>query len=283
MPRLTHGGGPHAWPLLTGSGYVLGRFDCPPHAERWHAVDWIGEQPHVVLPGTAVRIGAVGEEPGVCTANEVIVYDRDTHYRRAVVSGEGDRCTFVAVGDELAAELCLDTPGRPGIRRGPCPGPLYVAHRRIRRELEGVRPDLLAIDEAVLALLAGVAPSAPTATREHGADGDRHRTAVDAVRALLAGEPTRRWRLAELAATVHYSPYCLARMFRRHTGYPIAGYRRELCLRESLPLALDPAADLSSIAVSFGFSSHSHYTHAFHKTFGCTPSQARRGAQVLST
>ena len=296
MPRLTHGGGPHAWPLLAGSGYVLGRFDCPPHAERWHAVDWIGDQPHVVLPGTAVRIGAVGEEPGVCTANEVIVYDRDTHYRRAVISGDGDRCTFVAVGDELAEELGLGARGGPRIRRGPCPAPLYVTHRRIRRELEGASPDLLAIDEAVLAVLAGAVGSAvaPSAERDRP-DTGRHRAAVDAVRALIAGEPTRRWRLAELAAAVHYSPYCLARMFRRHTGYPIAGYRRELCLRESLPHALEPAADLSELAVRFGFSSHSHYTHAFGRTFGCTPSQARRtagrsrtdrpaeGRQVLST
>jgi AraC-like DNA-binding protein len=282
MPWLTDGGGPHAWPLLAGSGYVLGRFDCPPQAERWHAVDWIGDQPHVVLPGTAVRIGAVGEEPGVCTANEVIVYDRDTHYRRSVVSREGDRCTFVAVGDELAAELGLDAAGRPRIRRGPCPAPLYVAHRRIRRALSGVRADLLAIDEAVLAVLTGAVGSAAAPVRDQPGTA-RHRAAVDAVKALLAGDPTRRWRLAELAAAVHYSPYCLARMFRRHTGYPIAGYRRELCLRESLPQALEPAADLSELAVRFGFSSHSHYTHAFHKTFGCTPSQARRGPQVLST
>jgi len=226
----------------------------------------------------------------VCTANEIIVYDRDTHYRREVISREGDRCTFVAVGDELAAELGLDAPGPPRIRRGPCPAPVYVAHRRVRRELEGARPDLLALDEAVLAVLAEAAGSAaaPATERDGPApkregQAARHRVAVDAVRALIADDPTRRWRLAELAAAVHYSPYCLARMFRRHTGYPIAGWRRELCLRESLPLALEPTVDLSELAVRFGFSSHSHYTHAFGRAFGCTPSQARLGAQVLRT
>lgn len=282
MPRLTHGGGPHAWPLLAGSGYVLGRFDCPPDAELWRAVNWIGDEPHVVLPGTPVRIGAVGEEPGVCTANEVIVYDRDTHYRRATVGGEGDRCTYLAIGDELAAELGLDAPGRPRIRRSPCPAPVYVAHRRIRRQLDGAGPDPLALDEAILAVLSGAVGSA-TAPERDGPEATRHRAAVDAVRALIAGDPVRRWRLAELATAVHYSPYCLARMFRRHTGYPIAAYRRELCLRASLPQALEPSADLSELAVRFGFSSHSHYTHAFHKTFGCTPSQARLTPQVLTT
>ena len=41
---------------------------------------------------------------------------------------------------------------------------------------------------------------------------------VDAVKGLLAGAPTRVWTLAELGAAVHYSPYFLARTFRRHTG-----------------------------------------------------------------
>jgi len=85
----------------------------------------------------------------------------------------------------------------------------------------------------------------------------------------------RVWTLAELGAAVHYSPYFLARTFHRHTGYPIARYRRLLCLRQSLPRVLRTGADLSRIAAEHGFSSHSHYTRAFRAAFGCTPSQAR--------
>jgi len=258
----------HAWPLFAGSGYVLGRFECPPDADRWRAVDWIGPQAHVVLPETAVRIGAERGEADVCTANEVVVYDRDTYYRRELVSAEGDRCTFLAVGEELAGELRLD--GRSRIRHRACPPAAYVAHHRA---LAWLGSDPLALDETLLAVLATIMGTPYQRTRS---------STVDEVKALIAANPVRRWRLAELAAAVHYSPYFLARMFRRHTGHSIARYRRDLCLRQSLPFALESGADLSRIALRFGFSSHSHYTQAFGKAFGCTPSQARTASGFVT-
>lgn len=263
--RRLNGGGPHAWPLFAGTGYVLGHFACPPDADRWRTLDWIGPQPHVVLPETAVRIGAEGGDPDVCTANEVLVYGRDTYYRRGLVNADGDRCTYLAVDDDLANALRLN--GSHGIDRHTSPAALYVLTRQVRRALEGPHPDLLALDEALLLVLAHITGTPNQRTRS---------STVEAVKALIGEQPIRQWRLAELAAAVHYSPYFLARMFRRHTGHSIAQYRRELCLRQSLPSALDPSADLSRVAERFGFSSHSHYTQAFRKTFGCTPTHARR-------
>jgi AraC family transcriptional regulator len=269
--------GPYVRHLLAGSGYVLGGFHCPPGAARWREPNWIGERPHVVLPSTAVRIGA-GTAPGeVRTVNEVVVYDRDTTtYRRGLVSAEGDRCMFVAVGDQLADELGLET--GDGVRHAPCAPEPYLRMHRARAALRRPDPDLLAADEAVLAVLGHAARR--LRPRRRAARGAA--AAVDAVKGLLAGTPTRVWTLAELGAAVHYSPYFLARTFHRHTGYPIARYRRLLCLRQSLPSVLRTGTDLSRIAAEHGFSSHSHYTKAFRAAFGCTPLQAR-GAQAPIT
>jgi AraC-like DNA-binding protein len=141
--------------------------------------------------------------------------------------------------------------------------------------------DPLRLDEAMLSLLEAAATTPWTAAK---ARPRAHRAAVEEVQRLVACAPSRPWTLAELAARVHYSPYFLARLFRRLTGYSIAGYRQQLRLRLSLEQALKPAADLSAIAAGYGFSSHSHYTRAFRQAFGCTPSQARAGSgQVLST
>jgi AraC-like DNA-binding protein len=277
MPQLLDRAvGPHERHELAGSGYVLGAFRCPPGAARWREPNWIGDRPHVVLPSTPVRIGAGSAPDEVRTGNEVVAYDRDTTYRRGLVSAEGDRCTFVAVGDELADELGLDSGA--GVRQAPCAPQAYLRVHRARAVLRRPDPDLLAVDEAVLSLLGHAARRLGRA--RHRADG--RAAAVDAVKGLLASAPTRVWTLAELGAAVHYSPYFLARTFHRHTGYPIARYRRLLCLRQSLPRALRAGADLSRIAADHGFSSHSHYTRAFRAAFGCTPSQAR-GAQVPIT
>ncbi len=104
-------------------------------------------------------------------------------------------------------------------------------------------------------------------------DGLRAAT-VDAVKGLLAGAPTRVWTLAELGAAVHYSPYFLARMFHRHTGYPIARVPPAAVPAAVVAPGAAAGADLSRIAAEHGFSSHSHYT-GVPAAFGCTPSQAR--------
>jgi hypothetical protein len=78
-----------------------------------------------------VRIAATGGTPRLTSANEVVVYDRDTHDRPGLVSAEGDRCAFVAVDDALADELRLESArrrARPRVRRAPlAPSPARPA------------------------------------------------------------------------------------------------------------------------------------------------------------
>jgi AraC-like DNA-binding protein len=248
--------------------------------DRWRRPNWIGAEPHVVFPRTAVRIIADGAEPHVCTANDVLVYAADTHYRRELISADGDRCLYVAVSFPLAEELGLPLRPRPTpLRHGPCPARPYVLAQSIRSAAGSAGVDPLRLDEAVLSLLGAAAATPWTAPRTPSL---AHRAAVEEVQRLVATAPDHQWTLAELAARVHYSPFFLTRLFRRRTGYSIAGYRQQLRLRLSLEQALRPAADLSAIAAGYGFSSHSHYTRAFRQAFGCTPSQARSG-QVLTT
>jgi AraC family transcriptional regulator len=268
----------HAVHEFTGTGYVLGRFHCPAGDPRWRTTDWIGERPHVVVPRTPVRIGPSAGRLELRTANEIVVYDGGAHYRRGLASPDGDRCAFIAVEPALADEVGLATSRRAPVRHAPADPRAFLTLHRARAALARADPDRPAIDEALLTVVAHAARRTGTLDGAATAPAD----AVGWVRELLAADPTRRWTLAELAAAVHYSPYFLARVFRRQTGSTIASYRRQLCLRASLPRALRPGADLARIAVEHGFSSHSHYTTAFRKHFGCTPSQARDD-QVLST
>jgi AraC-like DNA-binding protein len=54
------------------------------------------------------------------------------------------------------------------------------------------------------------------------------------------------------------------------------GYRNQLRLRAALESLRDPRVDLSGLALDLGFSSHSHFTVMFRRSFGCPPSQFRR-------
>jgi AraC family transcriptional regulator len=183
------------------------------------------------------------------------------------------------VGDALAGELGLDRgrrARRPRLRHGPIDAGTFARSHEIRAAVTGDHPDPLLVDDLVMSVLAHAARRVVDRPTD-GPGAQQQRRAVEEVKAALADDPTRAWRLAELAGRVHYSPFALARMFRRRTGYSIVGYRQQLRLRLSLPEAL-AATDLSAVAARYGFSSHSHYTRAFRQAFGCTPSQARRGA-----
>jgi AraC-like DNA-binding protein len=56
-------------------------------------------------------------------------------------------------------------------------------------------------------------------------------------------------------------------------------YLTQLRLARAL-VELPHAGDLTSLALDLGFSSHSHFTFAFRRAFGCTPSQFREAARV---
>jgi AraC-like DNA-binding protein len=264
--------------VFAGTGYVIGIFDCPPSAEgRWHVENSIGPQTHLVIPGTPVWITGDGGEPAVSTPNEVLLYDPELRYLRRPVVEHGDHCMFFVLSDDLADELRIGRPAvrrRPRLRRHPVAATPYATGQRLRRRLHvvpGAAPDPLDVDDAALDLLGAL--TALLADPQHPARGNRD--AVEAAKAMLAGDLTRRWTLADVAAAVHYSPFGFARMFRRMTGYTVQGYLRHLRLRTSLEAALAPGASLSEVAVAHGFASHSHYTRAFRQAFGATPSGLR--------
>jgi AraC-like DNA-binding protein len=93
----------------------------------------------------------------------------------------------------------------------------------------------------------------------------------------LASDLSRRWTLAEIAGEVGGSPVYLTQVFQQVEGVPL--YRYQLGLR--LARALDLLAhydDLSALSADLGFSSHSHFSAAFQRTYGRSPSEFRQSA-----
>src|SRR5262245_42767951 len=83
-----------------------------------------------------------------------------------------------------------------------------------------------------------------------------------------------RLRLADIAEAVGASPAYLTDVFSRVEGVPLHRYLMQLRLARAL-VELPDAHDITTLALNLGFSSHSHFTSSFRRTFGCTPSQYR--------
>jgi AraC-like DNA-binding protein len=99
---------------------------------------------------------------------------------------------------------------------------------------------------------------------------------VEAVKLLLAERPGANLSLVEIARAVHCSPFHLARLFRAAVGSTIHQYQLRLRLALALERLSDHPASLTHLALDLGFSSHSHFTTAFQRLFGTSPSKFRR-------
>ena len=59
---------------------------------------------------------------------------------------------------------------------------------------------------------------------------------------------------------------------------PLHRYHLLARMAAALDEVLDSSRDLATIGVELGFSSHSHFTAAFRRSFDITPSELRRTA-----
>lgn len=81
-------------------------------------------------------------------------------------------------------------------------------------------------------------------------------------------------RLPDIARAVGASPAYLTDVFKRIEGVPLHRYLVHLRLSRAL-VELPHANDLTRLAGDLGFSNHSHFTAAFRRAYGCTPSRFR--------
>jgi AraC-like DNA-binding protein len=107
----------------------------------------------------------------------------------------------------------------------------------------------------------------------------RHAELVEATKELLLRRFDEPLSLDRLAHLVGASPFHLARLFRRRTGFSLHGYRTRVRLLHALDRAADFRGRLTDLALDLGFASQSHLTDAFRRTFGVPPGAlASRGS-----
>ena len=241
-----------------------------------------------VFPRTSVRIQHAGRSPFITSPNVVTFYNRDQVYFRDRVTEEGDRCDWFAVAPSVLLEAVARhdpaAAGRPdapfAFTHGPADARSYLLQRLVVRHLtEGDPIDPLFVEESAVRLLAHTVAGAARAWGLAGATPEpRHKDLAEQAKGLLAGELGEPLTLEELARRAGASVFHLCRTFRRHTGSTLHGYRTQMRLRTALERAADPGTDLTDLALDLGYSSHSHFTAAFRKAFGVTPSTFRRKA-----
>ena len=104
-------------------------------------------------------------------------------------------------------------------------------------------------------------------TRAHRVARER----VERVRAILRERLAQPPQLEELGKMVGCSQFYLSRLFSQETGMTIQQYLRQSRMERAAELLRGGKCNVTEAALEVGYSSLSHFSSAFHETFGCCP------------
>jgi AraC family transcriptional regulator len=150
---------------------------------------------------------------------------------------------------------------------------LQILHARFLQTVTSGDLDSVAAEELMIAILRSA-----LATHTNGWNASRStRRLIARAKEFLETNFAEPIRLADVARAVGASPAYLTHVFSRAEGVPLHRYLTQLRLARAL-IELPEARDITTLALSLGFSSHSHFTAAFRRAFACTPSQFREAA-----
>lgn len=285
-------GGWHARTTLFASQSVtIGATRCRP------AVEGVGPEclsgaAVVAFPRRGLFILHVRGEQFLADPNQVILQNPNDVFRSSHPGAVGDDTTWFALSTDIIRDAAVrfdpsmeDRPDAPFVLTHIPSDPRTFLLQRLAFEhcVKHDDTDPLFLQEIGIAIAHRVVATAyksmgTPARHQPRADTLRaHRDCAEHVKVMLASRFKDRLTLEEIAADVHVAPCHLCRLFRRYTGLPIHRYLNRIRLRASINRFLDPAANLSGVATDMGFASHSHFSDAFRKEFGLTPSAVRDG------
>jgi AraC-like DNA-binding protein len=89
--------------------------------------------------------------------------------------------------------------------------------------------------------------------------------------AVLRENPAEPPDLEGLGRRVGCSPFYLSRTFSAELGMTIPQYVRQLRMERAAELLRSGKFNVTEAALEVGYSSLSHFSQAFHETFGCCP------------
>jgi AraC family transcriptional regulator len=237
---------------------------------------------HFVFPYRGTYLRHVGESQAVAESNQVLLFNAGQGYQvsHPVHVQSGDASLVLALDEALLRELAPKaltwdkdtfTFRRQQLGIDPRAQTLVALLRHSLRENVAER-----LEAESLTLTLAQRSLGSRTTHTAGANTGRQRLA-DRTKLILASDLSRRWALADIAAEVGVSPVYLTQVFQQVEGVPLYRYQLRLRLARSLDL-LGQYEDLSQLSLELGFSSHSHFSASFLKTYGRTPTEFRQAA-----
>jgi AraC-like DNA-binding protein len=223
-----------------------------------------------VRSGSFVRRDRLGRH--VADATRVVFFDPAEPYMVDHPLPGGDRCTTLTFTPATLREAVRHARGEPErlFARSTLAGSgeMHVLHRELLQAAHYA--DAVRVEETALGLLR-LCTEGDEMPRLRGAAANRAAALAADAQVLIAGSFTGKLMLEDLAAELGVSPFRLCRAFRQATGGSLHQHLTRLRLATALEKLPQYRERLTDLALDLGFSSHSHFSHAFRGYFGRTP------------
>ena len=233
----------------------------------------------VCFPYRGIHVWHVAGEDVIGDANQVVFVRGGESYRMSAPVAGGYAELILTPPIELLAELAgtdvRRLAGDPRFRRRTAsadPRFQMLRTRFLHWATGSTAIDDLEAEEIVVGLLR-LAFSGHDGRRVPQCSPSTARL-IRRTKAFVEAELSNRILLADVGRAVGASPAYLTDVFRRVEGLSLHQYLTRLRLARAL-VELAHANDLTQLALDTGFSSHSHFSAAFRRSFGCTPSRYR--------
>jgi len=266
---------------------VAGEFRCP---TSYPAFTSAGRIHHyiVAFPRTSVWIERQHERRFVSDPGSATVYNPGDPYARYPISPEGDLSDWLGISEHLARDIVrrfseydADHPEPFRHVRAAVENEVYLAQRHLFSRLSQPDADGMDIEERAIDIVSRVLGSAyetnaKTSSRQPPRRGRARRHLVESAKAVILSRLFENSSVCDVARGIDVSPYHLCRSFRAETGSTLHAYRKAIRLRTTLGLTGAYRGNLAALALHAGFYSHSHFTTAFRRAFGVSPSIDQR-------
>ena len=264
--------------LFENDRLLLGEFWCPPRSGRWHSLNSVSAEPHVIFPRTPVTIRQLGREPAICDRNQIVFYTPGQRFFRSLRTRSGDHCYFVELSAELMRRLADGAASFP-FASGPSESPVFLLQRLAARHAREPDADVDLVEEALTVAVGRAIGSArllhDLCANQRESTRAANREIVDQTRQLIAARYRERLTMTQIASSLEISRFQLSRVFRAYTGFSLLEYRNHLRVRAAFDRLSDREVRLAAVADELGYSNHSHLTESFHGAFGFLPSDLR--------
>jgi AraC family transcriptional regulator len=235
--------------------------------ERWSA-DYESSAYKLVMPLHGYVFAQTNQGRDVVDLSSALLLTPEASYRLRQPVAQSSLVLTIRderFGDSLHTRIS-------GSRCAPLDSPCTAQLHRLCASLD----DTLAAEEQLLSTTASVFRNTELRT------GDIKKTATARTeraslraREYLSAHFREKFSLSDVASAVAASPFHLSRSFRARYGTTLFAQRERLRIAAALRQLTKTKSDLAELALNLGYNSHSHFSAAFARAVGCTPSAWR--------